>query len=226
MTRRQNYLFHEKLFREAAEEFSISYSELIRIRQGIDRLKDRFFDGTMRRAGPYEITELRAQQAFNQLVFENILGFSGLLGERLPYSLLPELSIGKSRPDVSIGWFSETSGHIKAVVELKSPGADLETPQHGDQYRSKISSQQLTAIGQVLEAMSRARAEWALATNMREMYLFHASSPDRALYINLINLSNKKIPAFFYAFGIGGFLSINGPSRLDVLRRRAERTMQ
>jgi hypothetical protein len=222
----KGWLFDEKLFREESEKFSISRGDRMRIGEGLDRLKSRFDDKTMYWAGSHKITETRAREGFNQLVFEQILGFSGLLGERLPYSLLPELVFGVSRPDVSVGRFLANSDRIAAVVELKSPGADLEKPQSGKQYQSKITKRQLTAIGQAIEARELANADWALITNMREMYLFHKSGQDHYLWTDLLNLTEDRISEFFYAFGMGGFFAADGTSRLDALKLRVERSIR
>ena len=73
------------------------------------------------KGGGIQITEQKAVQAFNRLMFEEVLGYSGLLGDHVPYSLLPEVTFDDSRTDLAIGWFSPSSHSVIAVVELKFP---------------------------------------------------------------------------------------------------------
>lgn len=188
----------------------------------------------MTTAGARDITETNAQQAFNRLILEDVLGFAGMLRDLPSYSVLPEVHFqgivrktvqpASSRSDVAIGRFHSKAFEVKAVVELKEPDAKLKALQPGDGYRSKITGRQLSPIDQALEAMDRAQVHWALISNMREVCLIHSSDRTAALWLDLTKIAGRQIKLFYFAFGRGGFVSDGSKSsRLDTIRKRIKR---
>jgi hypothetical protein len=149
------------------------------------------------------------------------------------YSLLPEVpfalpiddeSVARPRTDLAIGDFAPASAAIAGVAELKSPNADLSAPQAGEQYRSRVTGRQLSAVGQAIEAMTAAGCEWALVSNLKLVCLIHKSDPGHALRFDLSTLNGEGLHDFYFAFGPGGFHSLDGRRpRLMLVQDRVRR---
>jgi len=163
----------------------------------------------------------------------DLLGYTDLMCDGPSYSLLPEVSflspidedrVVRPRTDLAIGDFNPSRANIVGVTELKSPDADLCSPQRGKSYQSPISREQLSAVGQAVEAMMAAGCDWALVSNLRRVCLLHSSNPRHALTYDLSTLDTDGLRDFYFAFGPGGFHSTDGRRpRLLVVRDRARR---
>jgi hypothetical protein len=232
-----DWLFDESLYKQEAALFRLDPGVAQRASAGLDRLKEAWSSKRLRRAGKdIRITEMKAQQAFNQLVFQDILGYEGLMGSGSTYTVLPEVSFTTSlkdgrnvrlRPDLSIGEFAWSASSVKAVTELKSPGADLMKAQTGKSYYSEVSGGQVSAVQQAIEAMAAAGCAWALVSNMHLVCLIHRSALDHALACNLMTLDTDGLRTFFFAFGPGGFYSMNARQpRLQLVHDRAKRLIR
>jgi hypothetical protein len=156
-----------------------------------------------------------------------------LMSDGAAYDLLPEVTFGESlangnkstsRTDLAMGSFSRATASVTAVVELKSPRADLQVPQQGNNYVSARTGKPMTAIDQALEAMADAHCNWTLASNMRTICLLHSSDAQHALAFDLLEVDGDALDALFYSLGPGGITSRgrNRP-RLQALFERTRR---
>jgi hypothetical protein len=205
----RKWLIHREIFEAEVCSYRFSPARRSAIRSGVRHLLNRTADGFMRSTGTFEITETKAQQAFNRHIFEETLQFSGLLGAMADYSILPELSFGgkqsKWRTDLAIGRFSPRQAAVHAIVELKSPGADLMTPQTGDSYKNPNDGTQMSACTQAILTMKAARVDWAVVSNMKELILFYSGQTDAALHIDLMNLKLEDERLLDFCFSDGAF---------------------
>lgn len=226
---RQSWIFAQQLFEQEVAGFKAP-NEVNALAKSLTALTEHWSRGTLHSAGSIRISETKAEQAFNRLLFEDGLGFRGLLERTDDYTILPQVSFpyshgGRSdfRTDLAIGHFSAMSHKVDAVLELKNPDANLEKPQSGKQYRHPRTGKPMSAIDQALETMRATRsAQWALVSNMRELWLFHESTDDAALWTDLTTVQKADLPRLVYAFGYGGFISKQTP-RLELLRQRTAR---
>lgn len=228
----RDWIFDEALYKQEALRFELPTPTRTRAEKALDLLRRAWRLGRFERAGTIEIIESRALQAFNRLVFQEMLGFTDLVFEGPTYSLLPEVSFSrtdggrtlKGRADLTIGDFSGARAQVVGVTELKSPGKDLTAPQAGKGYKSDLTDRQLSAIDQAVEAMNAAGCDWALVSNLKRMCLVHSSDVEHALTYDLTTLDLDGVRSFFFAFGPGGFNPVDQRgTRLENLRDRSRR---
>lgn len=220
------------LYKQEALLFDLPRDTQSRAERALDRLKRAWKQKRLTKAGRFSINESNASQAFNQLVFQEMLGYTDLLVDDNAYSMLPELSFSgtvnaskfKGKADLSIGDFSVPKVVVSAVVELKSPDAPMIKAQRQKGYQSDVTGQQMSAVDQAIETMKAAGCEWALVSNMKEICLLHKSDEQHALRYDLTTLDTDGLRSFYYAFGPGGFYPIHQrDSRLKLLRDRSRR---
>lgn len=218
--KQQEWLIDRFLFHQELERYALPRGTHSLTMNRLRRLRRRRASGALRVAGSIEVTETRSQQAFNRLLFLETLGYRDVLHDPPTYSLITEVGFTGAIPDVSLGQFSTATGDVQAVVELKTAGADLIAEQAT--YK-KLNGKRPTPIEQVLHARRLAKASWAIATNMYELYLFHESSDQVALYANLLTLTPDRVRWLHFVFGVGGLVSTKEPSRMSQLVVRAKR---
>lgn len=227
----QDWILDEARFQFAAGQHVVSPSMMNQLITSQQQLNMAWSRGRMSRAGIHDLSEIRIQQAFNYLVFKDMLGHSDLVSSGSDYSMLPELSFSSMpwltrmgrqashRADLSLGIFSENRSVVRAVVEIKSPGADLDAAQSGASYVSVKTGGQLSPIDQALETMEQAQCEWALVSNMLVVLLIHSSDWTRALKFDLLNLDGTGLRNLHFVLGPGGLLpDTSGVSRLGKLK--------
>ncbi len=79
-----------------------------------------------------------------------------------------------------LGYFGAGADIIRATVELKSPGTNLDAPQGGG-YGP------VSPVEQAFRASAGSAASWVVVSNFDEIRLYHADDPSRA---NVIKLSD------------------------------------
>ena len=83
-------------------------------------------------------TEISLQGDFLTEFFDKFLGFSQVAENVDDHHMKPEhsLTVIKSgkKPDAALGFFGTNSAQIRAVLELKAPGADLDAKQGKRSY--------------------------------------------------------------------------------------------
>lgn len=232
MVTSHDWIFDEAIYKLEAQRFSLSPDIQRKAVLAQERFRRAWDAKRLMSAGIIEMKEIRAQQAFNRIVFHDMLGYEDLMTDSASYSVLPEVSVplaphrtgGIYRSDLAFGEYSSSSASISGVLELKEPAADLLRPQGGPGYKSKKSGQQMSAVDQALEAMEAARCDWALVANMQSIMLIHGSDCGHALTYDLCKLDADGIRSFYFAFGPGGFYSVDGkPSRLQLIHDRKRR---
>ncbi|MFQ5910937.1 MAG: class I SAM-dependent DNA methyltransferase, partial [Thermoplasmata archaeon] len=171
------------------------------------------------------LSELALEQAFNQIFFIEILGYSQPPGHQGYFNFLPKTYAlgGEGFPDFLLGRFKLTEGgnlekDIRlAVGELKSPGADLDRI---DPARMKSPVEQ--AFGYALRNGLHLR--WVIVSNMQEIRLYHHTSIDHfeAWRIRDFTDGDKLTDGFwtfYYLLQRDCLLGWPEPSRLENLLR-------
>lgn len=229
-----DWIFEEALYKQEALRFDLRPRTRSRAERALDLLQRAWKQNRLKSAGTFTINEGKAVQAFNRLVFQEMLGFTDMMVDDPTYSMLPEVSFSndatggtgnfKGRADLGIGDFSPSQANVVAVVELKSPGADILRPQRQAGYKSDITGLQMSAIDQAIEAMKAAECEWAMVSNLKQICLLHSSDERHALTYDLTTLDADGLRDFCFAFSPGGFCpDVQHGSRLQSLRNRVRR---
>lgn len=227
-----DWIFEEALYKQEALRFDLRPRTRSRAERALDLLQRAWKQNRLKTAGRFLINEGKAIQAFNKLVFQEMLGFTDLMVDEPTYSVLPEMSFSgtvdavtfKGRADLGIGDFSESRADVVAVVELKSPGADITKAQRQGGYKSDITGLQMSAVDQAIEAMKAAECEWAIVSNLKQICLLHSSDDQHALTYDLTTLDTDGLRDFCFAFSPGGFYpNDQRGSRLQSLRNRSRR---
>lgn len=128
---------------------------------------------------PSDLGELTLEQAFNEDIFEEILGYDLPRPGNETFQLLPKQQAeADSRfPDLLFGQFKQDgTGGLKrdrrlAVGELKSPGTDLDGGENGSEG---IES----PVEQAFDYSNKngLSLRWVVVTNMEEIRLYHQNS--------------------------------------------------
>lgn len=118
----------------------------------------------------HELPETRVEQSFNEQLFAAILGYRTLLSHDGggQFHLLPKNAAGPNRfDDFSLGFFGRTNPLVTVRAEFKSPGHDLDTPQHGRGYDGQ------SAVEQAFDtALRKEHCRWVIVSNFRELRLY------------------------------------------------------
>jgi hypothetical protein len=232
MVQLRDWIFEEGLYKQETVRFQMPPAVQARVEKAQLLLRRAWYGRRFERAGAFEVTENRAVQAFNRLVFQEMLGFTDLVFDGPTYSLLPEVYFKRmidgvewqGTSDLSIGEFAAGRARVVGVTELKGADSDLTAPQRGKGYLSDHTGRQMSPIEQAIEAMKAASCEWALVSNFRRICLLHKSDEEHALTYDLTALDTDGMRSFYFAFGPGGFYPDDrGGSRLLSLQGRVRR---
>jgi len=229
-----DWIFDEALFKQEAQRFYLGRTARIRAEKALGRFQQAWQQKRLVSVGNnVQISELKAQQAFNQVIFCELLGYSDMMSDGYVYDLLPEVSFDllsndgrsiKPRTDLAIGVFSRSDFVVSGVTELKSPQADLFLPQKRVAYQNRVTGEYLSAMQQSVEAMLAAHCDWALVSNMKHICLIHRTDTKHVLAFDLTELDIRSITDLYFAFGPGGFSNATArPSRLNLLYERVRR---
>lgn len=169
MASKQHQLLHDELLEEYLSQ------------QELDRPTDHesIFDVIEPWAAQTALTESNLEQSFNNDIFSELLDYTGPRPGANEFELLPKqfAETGEGFPDVLLGHFGLNDDgdldedHRRVVVELKSPGTDLD----------KVDPQRLKSpVEQAFEyAVTNGLAvRWVIVTNMEEIRLYHHGSID------------------------------------------------
>lgn len=122
------------------------------------------------RALLHELVETRVEQSWNEQLFSRVLGYRTLLShDALPFHVLPKNHAGTRRyDDFSLGFFGLGDDIVVGTAELKSPGADLDTPQTSGNYNGQTPVEQALAAGRA----HGGRCRWVIVSNFCEIRLY------------------------------------------------------
>ena len=115
-------------------------------------------------------TEKQLQGPFLSQVFDQVLGYRQLVGADAHHFMEPETSStavkGYRPPDARLGWYGAGLDRTRAVLELKSPGADLDAKQG-------VNYGRLTPVEQAFGYAVRVDGcRWVLVSNFIELRLY------------------------------------------------------
>lgn len=125
-------------------------------------------------------TEAALEQAFNDTIFVRSLGYTlypsaGATAWPKPNSTVTGIP---GTPDVCLGEFSPASTEFLAVVELKTPGTNLDLPQ------ARVPP--LTPVQQAFEyAKGIAAVRWVIVSDMQVLRLYEVSDPSTYQFFDL-----------------------------------------
>lgn len=134
-------------------------------------------------------TEKDLQELFFTDFFGKALGYTKRGANQDQWTLQSETrtDIDASRPDGVLGYFSHDRQDVpvRVIIELKSPGVDLDLRQNRKQDRR-------TPVDQAFSyAHKFENVEWVIVSNFDELRLYHASSSKYALHFKLSKLTEN-----------------------------------
>ena len=162
---RQNFkpLFNARLLREALEAAHTECTD------GQRAIAERWAESA-RGGALLASKEKQLQGQFLSEVFGNLLGYGQIVGDGDVHHLEPETSSkavkGYRPPDARLGWYGPGIDRTRGVVELKSPGADLDAKQGAAYGR-------LTAVEQAFGYSAKVDGcRWVIVSNYLEVRLY------------------------------------------------------
>jgi hypothetical protein len=127
------------------------------------RLHRQYVTGTLPR-----YTETRVEQSWNEQIFAKVLGYRTQFShDELPFHILPKDYADGNYNDFSLGFFGHGRDRVLGSAELKSPGADLDAPQTGAQYKGRSPVEQALSTAQ-----GHPDCRWVLVCNFTELRLY------------------------------------------------------
>jgi hypothetical protein len=129
-------------------------------------------------------TESQCEQAFNQDIFVNILGYS--MFPNSPYTIEPKASTETSgqKPDSALGYFEGEKVRVQVVCEIKDSKTSLDKSQKRDGNISPVQ-QGFKYKPQYQDC------RFVIATNFIEMRIYRDNQLDFEAF-NLLNLVSEK----------------------------------
>lgn len=125
--------------------------------------------------------ETALEQSFNRRIFGDVLGYKLFPdAEATAYPKPPASMTGiSSEPDVLLGRFAPGEPpEMRGVLELKKPGAGLDTPQPREGKKTPV--EQAFDYGERILAV-----RWVLVSDMREIRLYSVDSPGEYMAFDL-----------------------------------------
>ncbi len=168
----------------------------------------------------YQTKETSIQGSFLNDIFSVVLGYASPLDNPLQWNLNQEqvTNIDGKFADGSLGFFSQTSTDVKAVIELKDGKTNLDERQnrHNDTR---------TPIEQAFSYQHKIgkSCKWVIVSNFIEIRLYHHSSSTE---YEVFNISQLKIwehfRRFYFLLSIDNLIAKVGDSNIDILFAKNE----
>lgn len=135
-----------------------------------------------------EAKETSLEQAFNNQLFSEFLGYQLYPGEKDQWSAWPKPPTSRTKlskePDLLLGDFGNEHFTCMAVVELKRPGTSLDAPQKN--YGNKSPVEQAFDYAAALP-----ECRWVIVSDMATLRLYHGDSLDYCHEIDLARAANN-----------------------------------
>src|SRR5215216_3086595 len=170
-------LFNSKLLAQQLSSFHSDISD-------IQRHAAREWSATASDPSFRSLKEKPLQGVFLSKVFDTVLGYAQVVGHADSYNLKAETASkeikGGKTPDARLGFFSAHKDITRAVVELKSPGADLDAKQTG--YGGQTPVEQAFGYASKVDG-----CKWVIVSNFLTIRLYRTSRGEG--YYQEINLT-------------------------------------
>ena len=201
-------LFKNKIIKTELEKFEIQdlESRISVIKNWMD-----FYDkGELQKK-----TETQCEQAFNQDIFINILGYKSLPAD--VYNIIPKDTVdakGGQKPDATLGYFDGNNKRVVAVVEIKDANTPLDKSQRRDGN--------LTPIQQAFKYKPQYQeCGFVVVTNFVEIRLFRDNQLDYEIF-TLKGLIDSKdnyfnFRKFYYLLSAKNFVAKMGQTQTEKL---------
>ena len=182
-------LFNARLLREALEAAHVQCADTQ------SRIAEHWADSA-RSGALLASKEKQLQGQFLSEVFGQLLGYAQIVGAGEVHHLEPETSSkavkGYRPPDARLGWYGPDIDRTRAVVELKSPGADLDAKQSAAYAR-------LTPVEQAFGYAAKVDGcRWVIVSNYLELRLYRTDRGEG--YYQRIEIADLAEPACLRAF--------------------------
>ncbi len=195
-------LFNKRLLQEALINSSLVVTEA-------QRLIAKNWASAASCGALFKQNERQLQGPFLSEIFDRLLGFSQIVGSQAGYFMKPETSSTQVKdnktPDARLGWFGVNSEITRAVVELKSPGINLDKKQ-GVQYGN------LTPVEQAFGyAVKDDGCRWVVVSNFTTIRLYRT---DRGQgYCHIFEMTNidtdESLSEFLFLMLRGNLLGLS-----------------
>lgn len=160
-------------------------------------------------------TETQCEQAFNQDIFVNVLGYKPFPAD--VYNIIPKDNVdvkGGQKPDATLGHFEQNNRRVIAVVEIK----DVNTPLDKSQRREG----NLSPIQQAFKYKPQyEECSFVIATNFIEIRLFRDNQLDFEKFTlsSLINPEDDyfNFRKFYYLLSAQNFVSKQGQTQTEKI---------
>ncbi len=157
-------------------------------------------------------------------LFGQVLGYARQVEHPDEWQLAHEqkTAVDATRSDGALGFFTPDSQDIRAVIELKAPGTDLDARQHrkGDR-RSPVDQ----AFSYAHKAGGKCR--WVIVSNYQEIRLYHASFSGKYEVFHLTELTDDtELLRFYILLAAPQLLAKRGESFIDALYRQSQEAEQ
>jgi hypothetical protein len=157
--------------------------------------------------------EVRFQDDFLKLFFGEILGYAHGLDEET-WNLERELKtvVDGKKPDGALGYFREGSTDVRAVIELKGYGINLDKPQNRADFKGSPVEQAFSYAPKM-----GGKCRWVLVSNYEELRLYAASDASRYEGFRIADLLlNGNLDRFLLLLHKGRLFLENGPSVIEL----------
>ena len=159
-------------------------------------------------------TESQCEQAFNQDIFIDILGYSKF--PNIPYTLEPKASTETSgqKPDAALGFFEGENHRVQVVCEIKDSKTSLD--------KSQKREGNLSPVQQAFKYKPQYKdCRFVIATNFNEIRLYRDNQLDFESF-NLLSLVSEKnnyfeFKKFYFLLCADNMLSKRGESKTEKL---------
>lgn len=170
-------------------------------------------------------TETQIESDFYTDIFNIVLDYKKPLGPSEIFNIIPKMKVsyGSDFPDASLGNFTtdtlkdqaQIAKRVKAIIELKSPGVNL------DKKQNRIGLN-LTPVEQAFKASSKFEScKWIIVSNYNEIRLYSHDTELKYEKFNINNLQKENIlKKFYFLLCYGNLIPTNGNSIVDDIYKR------
>jgi type I restriction-modification system DNA methylase subunit len=119
-----------------------------------------------------------------------------------------------TKPDATLGYFTNTSSDVRVVIEIKDGRTDLDKPQNRLNDKRTPVEQAFSYV-----AKSGGNCKWVIVSNFKELRLYHASDQGRYELFDLVELSTVRPlqQKFFYLLDCDRLVRRAGNSLTDTV---------
>ncbi len=157
-------------------------------------------------------------------IFARVLGYARHIEAPAEWHLAHEQKTltDATKADGALGFFTKETQDIRAVIELKSAGADLDAKQHHKDHKGSAVDQAFAYAHK-----SGEKCQWVIVSNYAEVRLYHASFSGKCETFRLLDLAQEaEFQRFYFLLAREFLLAKNGDSAVETLRRQSQTTEQ